>query len=68
MLAQRLEHQGTKVKLIEHSAHRCEYLANSLKKTLVLQGDGTDLELLESESIAEADVCVCITNIKSGNY
>jgi trk system potassium uptake protein TrkA len=28
----------------------------------VLQGNGTDLELLESESIAAADVCICITN------
>jgi len=62
MLADKLERRGIKVKLIEHDAERCEYLANSLKKTLVLQGDGTDLELLETEAIAAADVCVCITN------
>ena len=62
MLAEMLENRGIKVKLIELDSQRCEDLANSLKKTLVLQGDGTDLELLESESIAEADVCVCITN------
>ena len=41
---------------------RCEFLANSLKKTLVLQGNGTDLELLESESIAAADACICTTD------
>jgi trk system potassium uptake protein len=62
MLADMLEQRGIGVKIIEQDAGRCEYLANSLKKTLVLQGDGTDLELLESESIAAADVCVCITN------
>jgi trk system potassium uptake protein TrkA len=62
MLAQLLEQRGIRVKMIEHDVKRCETLANSLTKTLVLRGDGTDLELLESESIAEADVCVCITN------
>ncbi|MFT5698299.1 MAG: trk system potassium uptake protein TrkA [Desulforhopalus sp.] len=62
MLAEKLEQRGVKVKIIEHSAKRCEYLANSLKKTLVLQGDGTDLNLLEAENIAGADVCVCITD------
>lgn len=62
MLAEMLESRGVRVKLIELGSQRCEQLANSLQKTLVLQGDGTDLELLESESIAEADVCVCITN------
>lgn len=62
MLAERLEKSGIKVKLIEHSQQRCLFLADSLKKTLVLQGDGTDLELLESESIAQADACICTTN------
>ncbi len=62
MLADRLEGRGIRVKLIEHDGERCEYLANTLKKTLVLQGDGTDLELLEAESISTADVCVCTTN------
>lgn len=62
MLADKLEKRGIKVKIIEHSNKRCEYLANSLKKTLVLQGDGTDLKLLESEEIANADVCVCTTD------
>lgn len=62
MLAELLEFRGIRVKLIELELQRCAYLADSLKKTLVLQADGTDLELLESEGIADADVCVCITN------
>lgn len=62
MLADRLEKTGIKVKIIEHDGQRCAYLADSLKKALVLQGDGTDLELLESEAIAEADACICTTN------
>ncbi len=62
MLAERLEATGIKVKIIEHNPQRCAFLADSLKKTLVLQGNGTDLELLESEAIASADACICTTN------
>lgn len=62
MLAVMLERTGIKVKIIEQSPERCAYLADSLKKTLVLQGNGTDLELLESEAIAAADACICITD------
>jgi len=62
MLAERLERVGIRVKIIEHNASRCEFLADALKQTLVLQGNGTDLELLENEDIASADVCVCTTD------
>ncbi len=62
MLAQQLEKINVKVKLIEKNANRCVFLADTLRSTLVLQGDGTDLSLLESESIADADACICITN------
>ncbi len=62
MLAEKLERTNKKVKIIEQDQVRCEFLANSLKKTLVLQGNGTDLELLESEAIAEADACICTTD------
>ena len=62
MLAEKLERTNKKVKIIEQNPDRCEFLANSLKKTLVLQGNGTDLELLESEAIAAADACICTTN------
>ena len=62
MLARQLEIAGIRVKLIEHDKERCVFLADNLHKSLVLHGDGTDLELLEEESIGEADVTVCITN------
>jgi trk system potassium uptake protein TrkA len=62
MLAQKLEQAGIKVKLIEHDPDRCNYLADNLKHSLILQGDGTDLELLEGESIGASNVTVCVTN------
>ena len=62
MLARQLEGAGIKVKLVEHSKERCIFLADNLKKSLILQGDGTDLELLEEESLGASDVVVCVTN------
>jgi trk system potassium uptake protein TrkA len=62
MLSQQLEQAGIRVKLIEHDRNRCLYLADNLKDSLILQGDGTDLELLEGESIGDSDVTVCVTN------
>ena len=62
MLAQKLEQAGIKVKLIEHDKARCVFLADKLKKSLILHGDGTDLELLEGEYVGDAGVIVCITN------
>ncbi len=62
LLTMQLEQAGLRVKLIEHSKERCTFLADHLKKSLVLNGDGTDLELLEGEALGEADVTICVTD------
>lgn len=62
MLAEYLEKVGIKTKIIERDYKRCEDLTEVLKKTLVLYGDGTNLELLQSEDIAQSDVVVSVTN------
>ena len=49
------------VKVIEKNKERCQMLAAQLEKGLVLCGDGTDIDLLTEEGVAEADVVVCIT-------
>ena len=62
MLAQNLEKVGIRTKIIERDYKRCEDLTEELKSTLVLYGDGTNLELLESEDIALSDVVISVTN------
>lgn len=60
-LAQRLDEAGdVEVRIIERDRRRGEMLAASLRRALVLQGDGTDLELLESEEIGRSDVLVSV--------
>ncbi|NKB88869.1 MAG: Trk system potassium transporter TrkA [Acidobacteria bacterium] len=62
-LAKRLEREpGLRLKIIESNKPRAEELAAQLKKTLVLRGDGTDLELLESEQVGRAHVLVSVTS------
>jgi trk system potassium uptake protein TrkA len=60
-LAERLEAgRHRQIRIIEHDEKRGEILAARLKRTLVLQGDGTDLALLESEDIGQSDVLVSV--------
>ena len=62
MLAENLEDSKTKVKIIEKDTQRCEKIAEDLSDTLIINGDGTDLTLLNEEEIAESDVVVSVTN------
>jgi trk system potassium uptake protein TrkA len=60
-IAERLdETDAADVTIIERDAGRGEMVAGRLRHTLVLNGDGTDLELLESEDIGRSDVLVSV--------
>lgn len=62
-LAKRLEREGDiRLKVIEMNPERCDELAASLPRSLILRGDGTDLELLESEQVDRAGVLVSVTS------
>lgn len=65
-LAERLE-KDANVKLIENNRQRSERLADLLRHTLVLHGDGTDLELLQSEDLAQMDAFVAVTGDDENN-
>jgi len=61
-LAKSLEGTKFKTKIIERDEERCNYLAEQLSDTLIINGDGTDLELLNEENISDSDVVVSVTN------
>ncbi len=50
------------VKLIEHSLERAKDLSHKLNKTIVLQGDAADEDLLREENIDNTDVFCAVTN------
>lgn len=66
-LARRLQGH-CEVKLIERNAVRCDYLAGQLPtQMLVLQGDGTDEELLADENVGSMDLFLALTSDDEDN-
>ncbi len=61
-VAERLERNRDAIELtlIEIDRARGELIAGRLRHALVLNGDGTDLELLESENVGRSDVLVAV--------
>jgi len=60
-LARALENRY-QVKLIDHNLRRTRAISEELDKTIVLQGDAADEELLLEENIEQADVFCALTN------
>lgn len=61
-LAKGLETLKLKLKIVEKDEKRCEFLAQELDNTLIINADGTDLEILNEEDIGSSDVVVSVTN------
>ena len=61
-LAPMLDKEGIKVKIFDKDRERCRQVAELLDNGLAICGDGTDIDLLEQEGIADADVVICLTD------
>jgi trk system potassium uptake protein TrkA len=57
----------TQVKLIESDIKRCEELAEILDNTLIINGDGRNVDLLEQEGITSVDAFVAVTGNSETN-
>lgn len=68
-VAEELEkhHPGVKVKLIEQNRERAMVAADRLKRAIVLNGDGLDLDLLAEAGISETETMVALTNDDQAN-
>ena len=67
-LAQHLDGvKGIRLRVIERSQARGEFIAARLRNGLVLNGDGTDLALLEAEEIGRSDVMVSVIDNDESN-
>jgi trk system potassium uptake protein TrkA len=61
-VAKTMEERGISIKVIEKDIERCKFLLKSLKKSVILHGDGSDQKLLEEENINDMDVFAAISN------
>lgn len=64
--AQRLE-KSMDIKLVEIDKGRSQWLANDLEKTMVINGDARDIELLRDEGISETDAFIAVTDNSETN-
>jgi len=67
-LADSLSQKGIIVKIIESDINRCKALADQLNdNVLVIHGNGTDINLLEEEDLAEMDAFIGTTGYDEQN-
>ena len=65
-IAEELENE-LNVRLIDDDREKAEWLASKLEQTMVLHGDGTDVELLKAENINDADSFIAVTESEKTN-
>lgn len=66
-LAKQLLKLGMLVKIIEKDHQQCAQLSLALPKAQIIEGDGSDREILEEEGIADMDALVAVTGIDEEN-
>jgi len=66
-LAREMDRAKISTKIIEKDEAICAQLSAGLSNVIVINGDGTDKELLEEENIGSADFLVAITGDEESN-
>ncbi|MCI1778899.1 MAG: Trk system potassium transporter TrkA [Bacteroidales bacterium] len=67
MLAEKMEKRVEMLKIIEIKENRCEYLAQALRESLIINGDGRNTDLLISENVKDFDAFVAVTGSSETN-
>ncbi|MBR3705071.1 MAG: NAD-binding protein, partial [Oscillospiraceae bacterium] len=57
-----VEKAGMKVRIVEQDEERCLALSDKLPHATIIQGDGTDQSIVESENLLNTDAFVALTN------
>lgn len=66
-LAHKLEGTNIKVKIIERNRERCEELSEILPEALIINGNGSDRNVLSEEGLEETDAFASLTNLDEEN-
>lgn len=66
-LAKQLLHNGIEVKIIEKNRLRCEKLVNLLPKAVIINGNGSNEELLREEGLSSTEAFVPLTGSDEEN-
>lgn len=67
MLARKMENSVELIKIIEQKEERCTYLSETLAKSLIINGDGRNTDLLIEEDVMDFDAFVAVTSNSETN-
>ena len=56
------EHPGVAAKIIEANSGRAHLIADTLERTIVINGDVIDPEILDEASVSECEAIIAVTN------
>ncbi len=66
-LGKRLIENDMEVRIIERDKERCEQLSDLLPDAMIINGDGTDAELLKEEGLGSIDAFIPLTGLDEEN-
>jgi trk system potassium uptake protein len=66
-LSDYMNNLGITTKIIEKDADKCKTLSENIPNALIINGDGTDLNLLMSEGISSIDAFISLSGIDEEN-
>ncbi len=66
-LSRMLENTGNSVKIIERSPKKCNELSQKLSRTIVINGDGAQQEIMMEEGLENMDAFVTLTGMDEEN-
>ena len=67
LLARKMADSVEQIKIIEQKKERCEYLAETLDNTIIINGDGRNTDLLIEEDVKDFDAFVAVTSSSETN-
>ena len=67
LLAQALDNKKYHTRLIDNDPERCAALSETLDRVIVLNGDGTDQDLLNEENVGDLDMVISVTGDEEMN-
>ncbi|WP_319759897.1 Trk system potassium transporter TrkA [Maridesulfovibrio sp.] len=67
LLAQALDRKKYHTRLIDNNPERCAELSEGLDRVIVLNGDGTDQDLLNEENVGDLDMVIAVTGDEEMN-
>ena len=66
-LAKELPNESFNTRLVEYNRPKAGQISHSIDESMIIYGDGTDIEFLKSENIQDVDSFICVTENEKTN-